>query len=187
LQNNLSRDSIEKNINGSIKDPKNLMTLEFECYGPNGIQIIITALTDNINRITSNIKGYLSKLHAEIAKPNSVKIFFNNYGYIVVVKNKANVDQLLEITMEYDIVDIIEQEDAFEILTSPKDFFNVKNILNKNNIKIFDSEIKLIAQNKINFSELTEEIQNKINKFISSCEEDDEIQTTITNIEFDND
>jgi transcriptional/translational regulatory protein YebC/TACO1 len=97
LQNNLSRDSIERNINGSNKDQTQMNLLEFECYGPNGIMIIIKALTDNGNRTIANLNGYLSKLHGEIAKPNSVKIFFENLGSIVVIKDHAiTTDQILE-------------------------------------------------------------------------------------------
>ncbi|GHU48642.1 hypothetical protein FACS1894218_6140 [Bacilli bacterium] len=96
LQNNLSRESIERNINGSNKDPQELSTLEFECYGPNGLQLVIAALTDNTNRTASNLRGYLSKLHGEIAKPNSVKIFFDNVGYIVLYKNDVTIDQIME-------------------------------------------------------------------------------------------
>jgi transcriptional/translational regulatory protein YebC/TACO1 len=71
--------------------------MEFECYGQGGIQIVVAALTDNTNRTQSNLRGYLSKLHGEIAKPNSVKIFFDNVGYIVVIKkNNINIDQIME-------------------------------------------------------------------------------------------
>ena len=40
LQNNLSRDSINRNINGGNKDTEKLENLEYEAYGPNGLQII---------------------------------------------------------------------------------------------------------------------------------------------------
>jgi transcriptional/translational regulatory protein YebC/TACO1 len=87
LSNNLPRESIQKNISGSDKDPQDLKQIEFECYGPEGIQIIVGGLTDNINRSTSNLRGYLSKLHGEIAKQNSVKIFFDNLGDIILLKS----------------------------------------------------------------------------------------------------
>lgn len=180
LQNNLSRESIERNINGSSKDKDEMVSLEYECYAPNGMQIIVRALTDNQNRVSSNLRGYLSKINGQIAKTNSVKSFFNQFGTIIIEKNNMSIDQIMEITMEYQVIDIIEHEDAFEILTTPEDFYKVKESIQKSNINIFDSEIKLVAQNKISIDEAIEE---KIERFINQCEDDDDIQWVVTNIE----
>jgi len=175
LQNNLSHESIQRNISGSQGKDADLVKLEYECYGPNGLQIIISALTDNSNRVASNLRGYLSKLNGEIAKTNSVKMFFNTYGDIIVAKNnKIDMDQILEATMANDIVDIIELEDAYEIYCTPEDFYNVKKALADNHIDIFDSDVKLIAQNKVEIND--EEIIKKIERFIDQCENDDDIQ-----------
>jgi YebC/PmpR family DNA-binding regulatory protein len=174
LQNNLSRDSIERNINGPSSNEDNQI-VDFECYGPNGIQIIVHGLTNNINRITSNLRGYLSKLHGEIAKSNSVRMFFDNYGVIIVHKKSGDsLDDLLNITMNFTIIDIFEAEDGYEILTSPQDFYNVKNVLIEHQYKIYDADIKLIPQNKI--SEVDEDTKIRLEKFIAACEEDEDIQ-----------
>jgi YebC/PmpR family DNA-binding regulatory protein len=174
LQNNLSRDSIERNINGPSSN-EDSQIVDFECYGPNGIQIIIHGLTNNINRITSNIRGYLSKLHGEIAKPNSVRLFFDNLGQIIVYKKSGDsIDNLLEITMQYNIVDIFEADDGYEILTNPQDFYKVKEELIKHQYQIFDADIKLIPQNKIN--SIDEDTKMRLDRFINACDEDDDIQ-----------
>jgi transcriptional/translational regulatory protein YebC/TACO1 len=148
---------------------------EFECYGPEGIQIVISALTDNVNRTISNLNGYLAKLHGQLAKPNSVKIFFDNVGYIVLYKaDNTTTDRILDLTMEYNIIDVIEQEDAIEVKTTPADFYKVKDILTNNNCKIFNAEIKLISQAPI--TTINEEDKARLEKFINSCDEDDDIQ-----------
>lgn len=181
LQNNLSRESIERNINGPSSN-EDSQIVDFECYGPNGIQIIIHGLTNNINRITSNIRGYLSKLHGEIAKPNSVRLFFDNLGVIVIYKKQGNtLDHLLEITMQYKIIDIFEADDGYEILTDPQDFYQVKDILQQYQYQIFDADIKLVPQNKI--ISVDEDTKIRINRFINSCEEDEDIQWVVTNYE----
>ncbi|MDD6145360.1 MAG: YebC/PmpR family DNA-binding transcriptional regulator [Mycoplasmataceae bacterium] len=182
LQNNLSRDSINKNINGHNKDEEKLETLEYEAYGPNGIQIIVSALTDNPNRVASNLRGYLNKLNAKIAKQNSVKHFFENKGFIILVKNNdVTLDKIMELTLENKIIDIVENEDSIEVYVEPDDFYNVKDIFNKNDFEIFDAEIKLIANEKIN--ELEEKIETKLQEFIDSCDDDEDIQWVVTNYE----
>lgn len=180
LQNNLSRESIEKNIKGASKDKDALEVLEFECYGPNGMQIIVSALTDNINRVTSNLRGYLSKINGTIAKQNSVKSFFDKNGYFIIAKDNLTSDSLLEMLMEYDIIDIIEQEDGFEIITTPNDFYKVKDALSSQGIELINAEIKLIAANTIEIND--EATMTKIDRFIASCEDDDDIQWVVTNL-----
>lgn len=187
LQNNLSRESIEKNINGSSKDPSEMKQLEYECYGPNGIQIIVTALADNENRVFSNLRGYLSKLHGEIAKPNSVKVFFNNLGDIILQKNNPNQskDDIENIIIDNNLdgyIETIENEDSFEIYTEPNDsFYKIKEQLTKNGYQVYEASIKLIPNNKV--TNLDEENTARILKFIDSCEQDDDMQTIITNYE----
>lgn len=182
LQNNLSRESIERNINGSNKDNADMAIKEFECYGPNGLQLVISALTDNVNRTISNLNGYLAKLHGQIAKSNSVKIFFDNVGYIVVYKNTStSVDKIMELTLDYNIIDVVDQEDAIEVKTTPNDFYKVKEVLLQNQLKIFDAEVKLLPQNPI--TSLDTDSKSRLDKFIESCEQDDDIQWVVTNYE----
>ncbi len=182
LQNNLSRESINKNINGSIKDTEKLETLEYEAYGPNGLQIIICVLTDNPNRSAGNIRGYLNKFNGKIAKPNSVKSFFKEKGHIIVPKKQnISVDYLLELTMENKVIDILEQEDCFEIYVEPFDIYKTVDNLKNNNVEIFSSEVKFFPNEKI--SELDDKTKQKLSDFIESCENDDDVQWVVTNFE----
>ena len=182
LQNNLSRDSINRNINGGNKDTEKLENLEYEAYGPNGLQIIISVLTDNSNRSAGNIRGYLNKFNAKIAKPNSVKSFFEEKGHIIVPKKDGiSLDSLMELTMENKILDILEQEDCFEIYVEPNDIYKTVDNLKNNNVEIFSSETKLFPNEKI--AELEEQIKLKLNNFIASCEDDEDVQWVVTNFE----
>lgn len=182
LQNNLSRDSINKNINGCNKDTEKLETLEYEAYGPNGLQIIISVLTDNPNRSAGNIRGYLNKFNAKIAKPNSVKSFFEEKGYVIVPKKpNISIDSLLELTMSNKVLDILEQEDCFEIYVEPSDIYKTVDNLKNNNIEIFLSEVKFFSNQKV--SKLDEKIKQKLFDFIDSCDDDEDIQWVVTNFE----
>ena len=106
LQNNLSRDSIQRNINGASKDLDVLKEIYYEGYGPKGIAIIVKALTDNEQRTISNVRGYFSKLHGEISKPNSVKILFNEYGVFLINKDQIDENKLLELVIDFNIIDL---------------------------------------------------------------------------------
>lgn len=179
LQNNLSRDSIQKNINGATKDPEILKEILYEGYGPKGIAIIVKALTDNEQRTISNVRGYFSKLHGEISKPNSVKMLFNEYGVFLINKKYIDENRILEITMDFNVIDVHEFSEFYEVLVETNDFYKVKNAFDESQIQIESFEIKHIPVNEI---EISEEEKIKLDKFFDSCEDDDDIQMVISNV-----
>jgi transcriptional/translational regulatory protein YebC/TACO1 len=82
-------------------------------------------------------------------------------------------------TLSYEIIDIIEQEDAIEIKTSPKDFSTVKHVLLDNKCRIYSAQITWIAQNPI--TTLDEDTKNRLETFTNLCDEDADIQWVVTN------
>lgn len=180
LENNLTRETIQRNIS-NCKDSEVLKELMYEGYGPRGLAIIIKALTDNEQRTVSNIRGYFSKLKGELSKPNSVKMLFNEYGQFIIAKNdQISEDKILELTLNYNVVDLQHDESAFELLVMPEDFYNVKNLLTENsNLQILSSEIRLIPQT---FVDVTEAEDALLQRFIDTCEDDDDIQWVVTNV-----
>lgn len=180
LQNNLSRESIQKNINGSNKDADKLNELTYEGYGPNGLAIIVKVLTDNENRAISAIRGYFSKLKGNIAKPNSVTMLFDQLGQIIIEKKQINENDLLNMVLDFDIVDLKTDDDlAYELLVNPSDFYSLKNKLIENNITIYDSEIKLIPNTTV---DLNKDQYTLLERFEQQCEDDDDIQWVVTNL-----
>ena len=63
------------NIDRAIKKASESSAVEpvlFEAYGPAGVGLVITGLTDNNNRTSAEIKHMLSKLGLSLAGPGSV-------------------------------------------------------------------------------------------------------------------
>lgn len=190
LQNNLSRDSIDRNINGASKDKDNQVDYFFEIYGPKGLAIMVQGLTDNQNRLISSLNGYLSKLNGNIATPNSVKINFKYCGEIIIELNNSISDinkwfnevelKIMEKCIEdnLEIIDIILNDDCIQVLTQPNDLYKTRDILLNQEIKILSSEIKYIPNDYVN---LDKEHFEKLERFLSSCEDDDDIQWVVTN------
>ena len=108
-------------------------------------------------------------------------MFFNNYGTFILVKNEqTNEDSILGALLDYEIIDIIEHEDNFEVYVNPNHFYEAKKSLQLAHFNIHDAEIKLVAQNKKDITD--EQLLTKIEKFIESCENDDDIQSIVTNL-----
>ena len=177
LQNNLSRESIEKNINGANKDSSTLKELYYEGYGPNGMGIIIKALTDNEQRTISAIRGYFSKLHGNIAKSNSVMILFDELSEFVIDKIYSE-EKILEAVLECDIVDLVDDDDCYVLTAKPNEFVKINECLEKNNISTLSAEVRYIPQSTVS---INDEHKPLYERFINQCEDDDDIQWVVTN------
>ncbi len=180
LSNNLTRESIDKNIKGAITDKTNFKELFYEGYAPNGLAILIKVLTDNEQRAISAIRGYFSRINGQLAKPNSVKILFNEMGEFILDANKYVEDDLMNIIIETEFIDLVHEDDYFVIYTQPNDFYNMKTLLEKNNVELIDESIKYIPDIYVDIGKAN---IDKWNRFVSNCEEDDDIQWMVSNSE----
>ncbi|MGV1735968.1 YebC/PmpR family DNA-binding transcriptional regulator [Mycoplasmoides pneumoniae] len=180
LAHGLSADSIKRNIHGSEKDPTKLSEFCYEIFGPNGVGIIVFGLTDNPNRLLSSLNGYIAKLKAQLAKPNSVKINFEEKGIALVKHNNFTQDELIELLISNNInlLDLNEDDDSFEVVVDSPSYFALKDLLVKNSFTIEASELRLIPLLTV---ELNAEQHTLLNGFLNGCEEDDDIQTVVHN------
>src|SRR5579872_3922198 len=70
----------------------------YEAYGPGGVAMIVEVNTDNKNRTTSEIRHMFSKHGGAFGA--SVAWMFSKKGYVVVEKDKADEEKLLELITE---------------------------------------------------------------------------------------
>ncbi len=75
---NVPKDNIERAIKKATdKDAAALETIYYEGYGPGGVGIIVTALTDNRNRSGQEVKHAFSKHGYAMGTPGSVSWGFS--------------------------------------------------------------------------------------------------------------
>lgn len=69
---NMPNENIERAlIKGASKEAANMEAVQFEAYGPGGVAIVATGVTDNNNRTASEIKHILNKLGYQLAEPGA--------------------------------------------------------------------------------------------------------------------
>lgn len=69
---NMPKDNIDRAVaKGTSSEIATLESVTYEMYGPGGIAILISILTDNRNRTAAEIRHLLSKLDYELATPGS--------------------------------------------------------------------------------------------------------------------
>ena len=176
--NNVPNDTIERGIKKAAGDLSavNYEQNVYEGYGPSGVAIIVETLTDNKNRTAANVRAAFTKGGGNIGAQGCVSYMFDKRGLIVVDKEECDIDadELMMLALDAGAEDFSEEEDSYEIFTSPEDFSEVREKLEKNNIPMADAEITMIPQNYVDLS--SEEDIKKMNRILDLLDADDDVQ-----------
>src|SRR5436309_9179684 len=100
-------------------------------------------MTDNANRTTSELRHILTKHGGNLAEAHAVAWMFERKGYIVVPKNGASEDRLLEVILEAGGDDLRDDGENFEVYTSPDALEGVRAALEKGKIPTAVAEISM--------------------------------------------
>lgn len=181
--NNMPNDTIDRGIKKAAGDAGsvNYEVVTYEGYGPNGTAIIVDALTDNKNRTAANVRNAFTKGHGNVGTQGCVSYMFDKKGQIIIDKEAYNgdADELMMTALDAGAEDFNEEEDSFEILTSPEDFSAVRQALEEAGIPMVEAEVTMIPQTYV---ELTDEQDIKnIQRTLDLLDEDDDVQMVYHN------
>lgn len=181
--NNMPNETIERGIKKAAGDAGNVNYeyVTYEGYGPGGIAIIVDALTDNKNRTAANVRSAFTKGQGNIGAQGCVSYMFDKKGQIIIDRQECGVgaDELMMLALDAGAEDFNEEEDSYEILTSPDDCEAVRQALEKEKIPMLSAEVTMIPQN---FVELTDEAAVKnLQRTLDLLEEDDDVQAVYHN------
>jgi YebC/PmpR family DNA-binding regulatory protein len=179
----MSNDTIERSIKKAAGEGQgvNYEHVRYEGYGPSGIAIIVDALTDNKNRTAANVRSAFTKGKGSIGNMGCVSFMFDEKGQIIIDKEECDMDgdDIFMIAADAGAEDLSEEDDSFEIITSPDDFSKVVEALEEANIKMSSAEVTMIPQN---YGSLTDEEDIKcLNRILDLLDDDDDVQDVYTN------
>jgi len=181
--NNMPNDTIERGIKKAAGDVGNVNYeyVTYEGYGPNGIAIIVDALTDNKNRTAANVRSAFTKGQGNVGTPGCVSFMFDKKGLIVIDKEECDLeaDDLMMTALDAGAEDFSDEDESYEIYTAPDDFETVRQALEKAEIPMLSAEVTMIPQNYV---ELTDEdaIKN-LQRTLDLLDEDDDVQAVYHN------
>lgn len=181
--NNMPNDTIDRGIKKAAGDAAavNYEQVTYEGYGPNGIAIIVDALTDNKNRTAANVRSAFTKGSGSIGTQGCVSYSFDRKGQIIIDKEGCTMDadDLMMLALDAGAEDFAEEDDSYEVITYPDDFSAVREALEKEGVVMIQAEITMIPQNYVT---LTDETALKnLQKTLDLLDEDDDVQAVYHN------
>jgi YebC/PmpR family DNA-binding regulatory protein len=181
--NNMPNDTIDRSIKKAAGDANavNYETVTYEGYGPNGIAIIVDALTDNKNRTAANVRNAFTKGGGNVGSQGCVSFMFDRKGQIIIDKEECDMksDDLMMVVLDAGAEDFAEEEDSFEIFTDPDDFSLVRENLEKAKIPMAQADVSMIPQTWVELS--SEQDIKSMNRILDLLDEDDDVQEVYHN------
>ena len=180
----MPKDNIERAIKkGQGNDPdSNYEEVRYEGYGPEGIAIIVEALTNNKNRTAAEIRSSFSKHGGNLGETGSVSFGFDRFGNITLDKNLVKEDQLLEFLIENNSEDYEINETEYSIYCDQNHLHELNDKLIKQYGQTSSANLIWKSKNNINIGK---ETADKLFKLLEVLEDNDDVQVVSSNFEVD--
>lgn len=182
-KNSVPSDNIERAVkrgSGADSGGADWQTIMYEGYGPNGVAIMIECLTDNRNRAASDVRVAVTRNGGNMADPGSVAYMFSRKGTIVVKKESASEDDILDAVLEAGAEEVEDLGEVWQILCEAGDLVRVRTALIDNNIEYESAEAALLPSVEV---PLEEEDAIKVFKLIDALEDIDDVQEVYANFD----
>ena len=181
-QNNMPNDNIQRSIkkaSGELNSV-NYEEISYEGYGIGGSAVMVKCLTDNKNRTAGDVRHAFDKHGGSLGSLGCVSYLFDNKGVLILEKSdKIDEDVLIDMCLEADAEDVINDEDVFQIITSPSNFHSVKETLEGKGLEFLSTEITMIPQSTV---DLDEKQLATFLKMIDTLESLDDVQDVYHNV-----
>ena len=182
--NNMPRENIERAIRrGTGEEPGvTYEEINYEGYGPGGAAIIIETMTDNKNRTVGEIRHMLAKYNGNLAAENSVAWMFHRKGQVLVEKEKADEEKLLEVALEAGADDMSDDGGVWEIVSPPESFEGVRDAVKALGLEPASAEVAMIPQNYVKLQGKDAQVMLKL---MEALDDHDDVQHVWANFDIE--
>lgn len=178
---NMPNDNIERALKKAQGDAQSDQFEEilYEGYGPEGVAVIVSCLTDNRNRTAADVRHAFDKLGGNMGQSGSVQFIFDRFGVIQIMREGISEDQMMMDALESGALDMAAEEDRFMITTSVEDFGEVRDQLKYKGYSIDDSDLAYVPKNMVGIE--SEDHQKQMSKLLDLLEDNDDVQDVYSN------
>jgi YebC/PmpR family DNA-binding regulatory protein len=181
---NMPKDNIERAIKrgaGDDKDGDAFEELVYEGYGPGGVALMVTCLTDNRNRTAPDIKHIFEKCGGNMGATGSVNYMFDFRSIFVAETGGKDEDALMELGIEAGADDVIVDGDLVTFMASPQEFIAVKAELEKAGLSFVEADTGHVPQNTVDIE--SKDDAKKVLRLVDTLEDNDDVQNVYSNFE----
>ena len=183
--NNMPNDTIERGIKKAAGDASaaNYESVTYEGYGPNGVAIIVDALTDNTTRTVADVRSVFNKFNGNLGTQGSLSFLFDHKCvFTFKKKDDTDMDDLILNLIDFGVDDEYDQDEETGEITiygEPTSFGDIQKYLEDNGYEITSAEFTRIPTD---LKDVTPEERETIDKMVERLEDFDDVQNVYTNM-----
>ena len=155
--------------------------LTYEVFGPGGVALLLEISTDNRNRTAAEIRSLLNKNGGSIATSGAVTRLFNRKGQLIIPRDAADEDKVMEAALEAGAEDFKAEPQGYEVITDPAQFEAVHKAIEAKNIPCASAEITFLPAQTMPVGDPTD--LQTLNRLMEALEEHDDVKEIYSNAE----
>jgi YebC/PmpR family DNA-binding regulatory protein len=177
---NMPMDNIDRAIKRGTGELEggSLSEVTLEGYGPNGIAILVNALSDNRNRTIQEVRSIFTRHGSSLGESGCVSWLFESRGVINIRAEGVDADELALTAIDAGAEDVKVENDYVEVYTVPEELEKVRETLEQNNLEIESSELLMVPKSLV---ELDDKAAMQALKLLDKLEEIDDVQNVFSN------
>ncbi len=181
---NLPADNIDRAVKKGAGELQGVIYEEgtYEGYGPGGVAIIVSFMTDNRNRTASEVRHAFTSYNGSLGQSGSVAYMFEKKGFFTFDMGAITEDKLMEAALEAGAEDVVPntEDGIFEVYSDPADFAKVKSALDKAGLKYATADISMIPKTVVKVEGKTAQ---QVLNLLEVLEDLDDVQSVYANFD----
>ena len=180
----MPKENIERAIargSGADSDAHAYETVVYEGYGPNGVAVIVEALTDNRNRTASDIRHAFDKNDGNLGTSGAVLWLFERRGIVLVPADGVDEDELMLAAADGGADDVMVDGSTYQVVTTPENLANVREALVAAGYAVESGELTMVPKTTVEVAD--ESAAKKVLRLIDQLEENDDVQDVFANFD----
>jgi YebC/PmpR family DNA-binding regulatory protein len=156
-------------------------TVVYEGYGPEGVAVLVEALTDNRNRTASEVRHLFSKYGGNLGTTGAVAWQFERKGIVVVPGEGVDEEELVLAAADAGAEDVTRDGSVFQVTTASTDLAAVRAALERAGFPIDSAELSMVPSTTVAISD--EATARKLMRLVEGLEESEDVQDVYANFD----
>jgi YebC/PmpR family DNA-binding regulatory protein len=180
----MPKDNIDRAIakgSGADADADAFETIVYEGYGPEGVAVIVEALTDNRNRTAADVRHLFAKHGGNLGATGAVAWQFERRGVVVVPSEGVDEEALLLVAADGGADDVEQDGDAFHVTSAPEELSAVREAVEAAGLPVESAELVLVPKTTVSVDD--EAKARQVMRLIDALEDNDDVQDVYANFD----
>jgi len=154
--------------------------ITYEGYGPGGVAVFVECQTDNRTRTVAEVRHIFAKHGGNLGESGSVSWMFQKKGAIIIDKNAADEEKMMELALEAGAEDVAGDEETWEVITSPEDFNSVLDAVKAKGIEPLSSDVSMRPTNSV---QVSGSAAQQVLRLMEALEDNDDVSNVAANFD----